>query len=133
MMLFAVWAVIGLLVSLAGSTAANEPSNPQPGERIDRTVTVDPQAIVTPWVGSGTPKVRGWDKDEIHVRSLDAAQIDFKRIDRTKDSTKPAGRVDVMVFDRSGGATTRLDCQALASLEMDVPAGATVQVQTRHR
>jgi len=132
---FAVWAVIGLLVSLAGSTAANEHSSPQPGEKpgekIDRTMTVDPQAIVTLCVASGTLKVRGWDKDEIHVRSLDAAQIEFKRIDKTRDPAKPAVRVDVMVLDRSAAANPRLDCQALASVEMDVPAGATVQVQTR--
>jgi len=129
--LFAVWAVIGLLLSLAGSTAANEIPNPQPGEKIDRSMTVDPQAIVTLCVASGTLKVRGWDKDEIHVRSLDAAQIDFKRIDKVKDPAKPAARIDVMVFDRSAAARPRLDCQALASVEMDVPAGATVQVQTR--
>jgi len=94
-------------------------------------MTVDAQAIVTLCVASGTLKVRGWDKDEIHVRSLDAAQIEFKRIDKPKDPMKPAGRVDVMVFDRSGAANTKLDCQAVASVEMDVPAGATVQVQTR--
>lgn len=127
---FAVWAVIGLLLSLAASAAAAH-ENPQPGEKIDRTMTVDPQAIVTLCVASGTLKVRGWEKDEIHVRSLDAAQIEFKRIDKTKDPTKPAGRVDVMVLDRSAAANPRLDCQALASVEMDVPAGATVQVQTR--
>jgi hypothetical protein len=128
---FAVWVAIGLLVSLAGSTAANEHSNPQPGEKIDRTMTVDPAAIVTLCVASGTLKVRGWEKDELHVRSLDAAQIEFKRIDNTRDPAKPAGRVDVMVLDRSAAAKPRLDCQALASVEMDVPAGATVQVQTR--
>jgi len=94
-------------------------------------MTVDHAAIVTLCVASGTLKVRGWDKDELHVRSLDAAQIEFKRIDKTKDPAKPAGRVDVMVLDRSGAANPRLDCQALASVEMDVPAGATVQVQTR--
>lgn len=93
-------------------------------------MTVDPQAIVTLCVGSGTLKVRGWEKNEIHVRSLDAARIEFRRIDRTKDTSKPATRVDVMVMDRTSGANPRLDCQALASVEMDVPAGATVQVQT---
>jgi Putative adhesin len=128
---FAVWAVIGLLLSLAGSTDAHEITNPQPGEKIDRSMTVDSQAIVTLCVASGTLKVRGWDKNEIHVRSLDAAQIEFKRIDRIKDPSKPAARVDVMVLDRASAANTRLDCQALASVEMDVPAGATVQVQTR--
>jgi hypothetical protein len=128
---FAVWAVIGLLLSLAGATAAHENPNPKPGEKIDRTMTVDQQAIVTLCVASGTLKVRGWDKNEIHVRSVDAAQIDFKRIDKVKDPAKPAMRVDVMVMDRSAAANPKLDCQALASVEMDVPAGATVQVQTR--
>ena len=129
--LFAVWAVIGLLLSLAGSTAAHETTDPQPGERIDRSMAVDPAAIVTLCVASGTLKVRGWDKNEIHVRSVDAAQIEFKRIDKVKDPTKPASRVDVMVLDRSAAANPRLDCQALASVEMDVPASAIVQVQTR--
>ena len=92
---------------------------------------VDPQAIVTLCVASGTLKVRGWEKNEIHVRSADAAQIDFKRIDRVKDTTTPATRVDVMVLDKSRVSKPRLDCQALASVEMEVPAGATVQVQTR--
>jgi len=128
---FAVWAVIGLILSLADSTAAHDNSSPQPGEKIDRSMTVDPAAVVTLCVASGTLKVRGWDKDEIHVRSLDAAQIEFKRIDKTKDPAKPAMRIDVMVLDRSGVANPRLDCQALASVEMEVPAGATVQVQTR--
>jgi hypothetical protein len=132
--LFVVWAVIGLLLSLAGSSEAHENTNPESGEKpgeIVRSMTVDPAAIVTLCVASGTLKVRGWDKDEIHVRSLDAAQIEFRRIDKIKDTTKPASRVDVMVLDRSTAANPRLDCQALASVEMDVPANATVQVQTR--
>jgi hypothetical protein len=129
--LFAVWAVIGLILSLAGSTAAHENTVSQPGEKIDRSMPVDSAAIVTLCVASGTLKVRGWEKNEIHVRSLDAPQIEFKRIDKSKDPTKPASRVDVMVMDRTAAASPRLDCQALASVEMDVPAGATVQVQTR--
>jgi hypothetical protein len=128
--LFALWAVIGLILSLSGSTAAHENTNPERGEKIDRSMTVDPQAIITLCVASGTLKVRGWDKNEIHVRSLDAAQIEFRRIDKTKDSSKPSARVDVMVWDKTAAANPRLDCQALASVEMDVPAGATVQVQT---
>lgn len=94
-------------------------------------MTVDPAAIVTLCVASGTLKVRGWDKNEIHVRSLDAAQIDFKRVDRVKDPSVPARRVDVMVWDKTGVVNPRLDCQAVASVEMDMPLGATVQVQTR--
>jgi Putative adhesin len=129
--LFAAWAVIGLILSLAGSSAAHEKTDPQPGVKIDRSLTVDPQAIITLCVASGTLTVRGWDKNEIHVRSLDAAQIEFRRIDKVKDPTRPAARIDVMVLDKTTGLNPKLDCQALASVEMDVPVGATVQVQTR--
>ena len=130
--LFAVCAVAGLILSLAGSTLAHdEIKSGQPGEKIERSLTVDPQAIVTLCVASGTLKVRGWEKSDIRVRSIDAVQIDFRRIDRTKDTSKPATRVDVMVMEKGATPNPRRDCQALADVEMEVPTGATVQVQTR--
>jgi hypothetical protein len=128
---FAVWAVAGLIVSLAGSTFAHDEKPAQPGEKIERSLTVDAQATITLCVASGTLNVRGWDKNEVRVRSLDAAQIELRRIDKPKDPAKPASRVDVMVLDKTRVVRPRLDCQALASIEMEVPAGATVQVQTR--
>jgi hypothetical protein len=75
--------------------------------------------------------VRGWDKEEVRARSADAEQIEFRRIDKTKDMSRPATRIDVMVLDKTDPAGTKGDCQALANVEMDVPQGATVQVQTR--
>jgi len=129
--LFAVCAVAGLIVSLAGSTLAHDEKSAQPGEKIERSLTVDAQATITLCVASGTLNVRGWEKNEVRVRSGDAAQIDFRRIDKPKDPTKPATRIDVMVLDKTRVMRPRLDCQALASIEMEVPSGATVQVQTR--
>jgi len=129
--LFAVCAAAGLLLSLAGSTAAHDEKSEKPGEKIERSFPVDPQVVVTLCVASGTLRVRGTDKTELRVRSLDAQQIDFRRIDKAKDPSKPAARVDVMVFDKRAVANPKFDCQALASVEMEVPAGATVQVQTR--
>ena len=88
--LFAV-CVAGLILSLAGSTQAHdEKTETQPGEKVERSLPVDAEAIVTLCVASGTLKVRGWDKNEIRVRSLDAAQIDFRRIDKTKDTNLQA-------------------------------------------
>jgi hypothetical protein len=133
--LFAVCAIPALILSLAGLTSAyddkTDPHSGDPGEKIERSLAVDPEATITLCVASGTLNVRGWQKNEIHVRSLDAAQIDFRRIDRVKESMRPPARVDVMVLDKTSAANAKLDCQALASVEMDVPAGATVQVQTR--
>jgi len=130
--LFAVCAVAGLIVSLAGPTLAHdEKKTDKPGEKLERSLPVDAEATVTLCVASGTLTVHGWDKDEIRVRSTDAAQIEFHRIDKVKDSSKPAARVDVMVSDKTTALKPRLDCQAVASVEMEVPVGATVQVQTR--
>lgn len=132
MKLFVVSAVAGLIISLAGSTPAHEEKkNAKTGEKIERSIPVDAQATVTLCVASGTLKVRGWEKSEVRVRSLDVSQIEFRRIDKNKDPSKPASRVDVMVLDNHTTANPKLDCQALASVEMEVPAGATVQIQTR--
>jgi hypothetical protein len=128
MKLFAVSAIAGLIISLAGSTLAHDEKK---GEKIERSMTVDPQATVTLCVASGALKVHGWDKNEIRVRSLDAVQLDFRRIDKIKDPSKPATRVDVMVFDKESAANPKRDCQAIADVEMEVPSGAIVQVQTR--
>lgn len=134
--LYVAAALVGLVVSLAGSTPANNKRQSpkpgeEPGEKIEKTLAVDPQATVTLCVASGTLKVRGWEKSEVRVRSLGAGHVDFRRIDKTKDTSKPATRVDVMVMQRAGIANPRLDCQAFADVEMEIPAGATVQVQTR--
>jgi len=131
MKLFVVSAVLGLLISLAGSTPAHdEKKDRQPTQKIERSTIVDPNVTVTLCVMSGTLKVRGWDKNEIHVSSMDATAIDFRRIDKGKDTSVPAHRIDVMILDQAY-KSTKGDCQAAADVEMDVPVGATVQVQTR--
>jgi Putative adhesin len=130
--LFAPLAVAGLIFSLAGLTSAHDEKElRQPGQKVERSIPVDPQATVTLCVASGTLRVRGWDKSEVRVRSLGAEQVDFRRIDKVKDTSKPATRVDVMVLDKTAAAHPKLDCQAFADVEMEVPAGATVQIQTR--
>ena len=129
--LFAACAVTALILSLAGSTLAHENNGGKPGEKIERSLPVDAQAVVTLCVASGTLMVRGWEKSELRVRSTDAVQLEFRRIDKVKDTTKPATRVDVMLREKHALPHPRLDCQALADVEMEVPAGATVQVQTR--
>ena len=135
MKLFVVSAVAGLIFSLAGSTPANtSKSDPVPGQKIERSTAVDPQLTVTLCVASGKLTVRAWDKNELRVRSTDAGQIELRRLDKVKDASVPASRIDVMVLENTSKISAKapqLDCQALADVEMEVPAGATVQVQTR--
>ena len=137
MKLLVVSAVAGLIFSLAGTTSAHKAkteSQPgeSPGEKVEKSMAVSPELTVTLCVASGTLKVRGWEKNELRVRSADASQIELRRLDKAKDPTTPAWRIDVMVLDASTSKiNARRDCQALADVEMEVPTGATVQVQTR--
>src|SRR4030095_2882966 len=50
--------------------------------------------------------------------------------DDVASAAKPARKIDVFIDDKSD-RRARVDCQASADLELDVPKGATVQVQTR--
>jgi len=134
--LLVVTAVAGLIFSLAGTTPANKAkteSHPaaNPGEKIERSIPVSSEPTVTLCVASGTLRVRGWEKNELRVRTTHAGQIELRRLDKPKEPGSPAWRVDVMVLDASSKANPKLDCQALADVDMDVPTGATVQVQTR--
>ncbi len=132
MKLFAVSVILGLTLSPAVSTTAHDEINdPEPFEKVERSTPVDPQVTVTLCVASGSLTVRGWDKNEARARSMDAAQIEFHRIDKAKDTSTPARRIDVMVLDKTSRMNPKVDCQAVADVEMDVPFGATVQVQTR--
>src|SRR5262249_2460669 len=130
--LFVVAAATGIILSLASSAPAHEDKkDSQPGQKVERTMPVDSHATVPLCVASGSLTVRGWDKTDVRVRSTDADQLEFRRVDKAKEPNTPAMRVDVMVLDKTARANPKLDCQAIADVEMDVPAGATVQVQTR--
>src|SRR6476659_3535234 len=121
-------AVLGIILSLAGSTPANDDNNKSgSAEKVERSTTVDAHASITLCVMSGKLTVRGWDKNEVRARSTDVDQLDFRRVDKAKDLSTPPSRVDVMVTAKH---SPKGDCQALADVEMDVPKGATVQVQT---
>jgi Putative adhesin len=137
MKLFAFPAAIGLLICLSTLTPALDDKKDGRSEKLERTMPVDPSATITACVMSGTIEVQGWDKNELRVRSADAGVLDFRRIDKVKEKDKekqlqlPATRVDVMVMDKSDKTGAQGDCQAIANVELDVPFGATVQVQTR--
>ena len=140
MKLLASLAALGLIISLASVTLAfhDEKKDAKSSEQLERSMPVDPSATITVCVMNGTIEVRGSDKNEVRVRSTDAGVLDFRRIDKAvkeKDKEKviqtPPTRVDVMVMDKSDTTAKKGDCQAVADVEVVVPHGATVQVQTR--
>jgi hypothetical protein len=132
MKFFVLSILLGITVSLAGAAPAVDGRKVKKSdEKIERSTVADPSVTITLCVMSGQISVRGWGKEEVRARSSNVEQIEFRRIDKTKDTSKPADRIDVMIVDKSYPGMSKPDCQAIADVELDVPQGATVQVQTR--
>lgn len=138
MKVFAFPAALGLIFSLATVTPAlHEKKDGRSSEKVERSMPVDPHATITVCVMSGAISARGWDRNEVRVRLSGAEVLEFRRIDRIKEKDKekqaqtPATRVDVMIMDSADKRDAKGDCQAIADVELEVPHGSTIQVQTR--
>lgn len=130
MKLLVVSAVAGLLFSLAGSTPANTvKTDPTPGGKTERVIPVGPQVTATLCVASGTLTVKGSDKNELKVMSS-ARVVELRRNDKPRDPSTPAQWVDVLIYESPEKTGAKFYCQAVADVELEVPAGASVSMQT---
>src|SRR5258706_9602511 len=123
-------AVIGLPIALAAGALARPDKhlkNPS-GPVIERVVAADPSVSVSACLVSGDIKVRGWDGTEVRARSNGAAAIEFRRPSGDRESD-PAKEITVLIADTR---PHRSDvCSLNGDLELEVPRGATVRLQTR--
>lgn len=130
MKLLVVSAVAGLLFSLAGSTPANTvKTDPTPGGKTERAMPVNPQVTATLCIASGTLSVKGSEKNELRVMSS-ARVVELRRNDKPREPSTPAQWVDVLIYESPEKTGPRFYCQAVADVELEVPAGASVSVQT---
>ena len=134
---FRVFRVPLLMVALIGSAfgltagafaRADKHAKQVSGPTVERVVAANPNVTVSVCLVSGDIKIHGWDRNEVRARSNDADAIEFRRPagDREAD---PATEITVLLSDmpshRSG------PCSADADIELDVPRGAVVRLQTR--
>ena len=95
-------------------------------QQVERTAAADPRVIVSACTLSGSFTVRGWDRKEVRVRIGDGVEIDLTRIDQTKSEPATELRVTSKGRHPSSGA----GCLMFGDMEMDVPRGANVKLQT---
>ena len=124
---------LAIIVS-AGSSVAGVVTisgDNKPDQKLERSLPADANVTVTLCAIAGEVSVRGWNKNEVRARSGDAEQIELRRIDLPGQQPTAAKKIDVFINDKGDDGRPRADCQASADVELDVPKGATVQVQTR--
>jgi Toastrack DUF4097 len=116
--------------SAAGEGSAAAAAVPHPAV-IEQTVAVEPNVIVSLCIASGSINVKGWDRNEVQARSGDAEKIELRRA--SANATGPASRIEVMISDPADGPRGPEfgSCSAFSDVELSVPRGAIVQLQTR--
>jgi hypothetical protein len=128
--------LISLLFAILAVPALAEPAvgpldKDKVGEqKVERSVTVDSAVAVSLCVASGNISVQGWDRNEVRVRSADAVQIELAHAAQTSSGSS-IKKLEVAVFNKDEAEKPGAKCQAFSDIELNVPRGATVLVQTR--
>ena len=119
-----------LLLQPAGVIArVPDRKDKMPGQQIERTVAADSAVTVSLCLMSGSVTVHGWDRNEVLARSSHVNQIELKRVDGPNQSG-PARKLTVLLEDKGEDRRGEDDCQAFGDVELMIPRGASVYVQT---
>lgn len=125
-----------LSITLSASAFAKTPSarleskDEDRGQKVERSIAVDSAVAVSLCVMSGSITVRGWDRNEVVARSADAVQIELKHSEGTPPATS-IKKLEVVVLNKAEAQRPQGKCQAFSDVDLSVPRGATVLVQTR--
>ncbi|HWW75676.1 MAG TPA: DUF4097 family beta strand repeat-containing protein [Pyrinomonadaceae bacterium] len=98
----------------------------QEGVPPERRASADPRAVVTVCLESGDIVVRGWDRPEVRARLAEEGGLRL-----LTPNVTPAPRVEVLVTANRQIEPTPGSCGSNERLEVTVPRGATVEVQSR--
>jgi hypothetical protein len=101
----------------------------EPGEQMERTLATSQNVLVTVCIASGNVQVRGWDKPEVKVTATSVRQLELQG-----GGMKPPQRVEVVLSNSPKTSTEEplvCDCRGVSDLEINVPRGATVDLQVR--
>lgn len=124
-----------LFVTLAANAPAGESgaragrNDDESDQKVERSVAVDGAVAVSLCVASGNIRIHGWERNEVRARSADAVKIELEHAPQTPGAS--IKKLEVAVFNKDEAEKPAGKCQAFSDVELNVPQGATVLVQTR--
>jgi DUF4097 and DUF4098 domain-containing protein YvlB len=94
----------------------------------ERTFTSTPNVVVSFCGGSSNVTIRGWDRNEVHVRTEAGGKL---IVTGDKDTTKPGPfsqlKISIASDPRHGRSE---DCQSNGDMQIDVPRSAVLDITT---
>ena len=99
----------------------------QAGEfALERRAEAEPRAVVSICLNEGDVIVRGWDRNEVRARAEGDGTLRL-----LTPNVRPAPRVEVLVSDDGDEHPGAGHCGSNETVELTVPRGATVEVESR--
>ena len=117
------------MTAIMTSAASNDRRVVDRPEKTERSAAAQASVSVSVCVQSSNVTVRGWEKNEVMATSMEGALLQFKS--DVADESKPAAKLDLFVVDQEDSRRSEYRCQAATDVQLRVPHGATVQIQTR--
>ncbi|HEX8688051.1 MAG TPA: DUF4097 family beta strand repeat-containing protein, partial [Pyrinomonadaceae bacterium] len=128
--------LFALLLALAPHAAAQarqaerktEPARTAADEdfALERRAETEAKAVVSICLASGDVVVRGWDRSEVRARAKEAGTLRL-----LTPNVRPSPRVEVLVSEEKDDAPGAGRCGSDDRVELMVPRGATVEVESR--
>jgi hypothetical protein len=114
-----------LIVSYATALARPDKRKPKKDDQqVERSTAADPKVNLSVCIHSGNIVVRGWDRNEVRARMSDGMRIEFQP--SAGHSAAPPKELNLMM---DGGSGVKNSCLPFGYLELDVPRGASVNLQ----
>jgi hypothetical protein len=106
-----------------------EPPHAAEGEdfALERRAEAEPKAVVSLCLSTGDVVVRGWDRGEVRARADEAGSLRL-----LTPNVRPSPRVEVLVTEDKDSEPGSGDCGSTNMIELMVPRGATVILQTNN-
>jgi hypothetical protein len=117
---------VGLLT--AGAAFAHESARDpkQRNQQVERRAPADARVTLSACTLSGNFTVRGWDRKEVRVRISDGVELELTRSDQNKSEQA----TELKVTSKGRHSTSGNSCLMFGDMEMDVPRGANLKLQT---
>jgi len=126
--------LFALVLAFAPGATARQQQRPAPAKQepaaegfaLERRADAEARAVVSLCVNEGDVIVRGWERNEVRARAEGHGALRL-----LTPNVRPAPRVEVLVSEDREAELGPGDCGSNETVELNVPRGATVEVEVR--
>lgn len=97
-----------------------------------RTLRTASDVSISLCIEAGDVTVTGWERDEVEARTASGASVELRAGETASGARPAASNVEVILRSENASARARGQCEETVNVELRVPRGATIEINSRH-